>query len=136
MEKRTIDPTHILDDKQVKELTRKLKSYLPYEFANYIKDGKVNPENTVRMLSFTNKFKEERLQSGKTFKELAAILKVPQYRLKAIENGRLNEIKPDVLKKYSKQLDLDAWCLSWAEKNTELANKLGINNWEQDEIKI
>jgi transcriptional regulator with XRE-family HTH domain len=61
---------------------------------------------------------------GFSIKEVAGKLKVPQYRLKAIDNPKESEILPDILLKYVKFLGIELWFEKWKDANSELAKKL------------
>ena len=120
--------TQILNNDQVQEMSRQLRGLFPLGAHDLL--SKVSIDSTVRMLSISQTFKEVREKTGKTIKEVAKVLKVPQYRLKAIEAGTVERILPEILRGYSKFLDIDAWCSHWAKKNESLAKKLGMLKWE------
>jgi transcriptional regulator with XRE-family HTH domain len=72
------------------------------------------------------RFRSAREATGLTIKEVASRMKVPQYRLNAIEKGNLSEFKADVLQKYAEFLDLTKWLDKWAATNPKLAARFGI----------
>lgn len=78
------------------------------------------------MSSFAARFEEARVARGQSIKGVAEELRVPQYRIRAVEQGRANEIVPDVLAKYSAFLGLDRWCQRWATANQQLGIQLGL----------
>ena len=78
------------------------------------------------MSALAARFQEKRVAQGQTIKDVAAHLRVPQYRLRAIENGRVSEITPEILAKYSIFLGLDRWCTRWANANRLLGAQLGL----------
>lgn len=120
--------TQILDNDQVKEMSRHLRGIFPQGADQVLSNGLI--DSTVRMLSISQTFKEVRERTGKTIKETAKELNVPQYRLRAIETGKVKEILPEILRGYSKFLGIDEWCLQWAKKNKSLAIKFGMVEWK------
>lgn len=115
----------ILIEDQVKEFTKLLVKNLPEAALQYLPD----PEEIFRMFTLGKKFEKERIDAGKSIKNLAQELKVAQYRVKAIEQAQVGQIEPTVLQKYSDYLGLNEWCFEWAAINEELAEKLGIPHW-------
>jgi hypothetical protein len=65
-------------------------------------------------------------EGGLSIKDVAIQLGVPQYRIKAIEAGRLNEDDALVLPRYVSLLGLERWARRWATANPELAATLGL----------
>ncbi len=124
-----MNQSQILSEDQVKEMTKRLMENLPEGMGQYLAEMLIDPEETVRILSLSRKFAEKRIETEKSIKNLGQELKVPQYRIKAIEEGQVGAIKPTVLRKYSDYLGLNDWCLDWAAINEELAEKLGIPHW-------
>jgi cytoskeletal protein RodZ len=78
------------------------------------------------MESVRKRFQSAREARGLSIKEVAVQLKVPQYRLKAIEEASVSEIKQDIFQKYSEFLELEDWVSEWAAANKKLATKLGL----------
>lgn len=119
----------ILSEDQVKEMTERLMENLPEGVGQYLAEMLIDPEEIVRMFTLGKKFEKERIDAGKSIKNLAQELKVAQYRVKAIEQAQVGQIEPTVLQKYSDYLGLNEWCFEWAAINEELAEKLGIPHW-------
>jgi hypothetical protein len=69
---------------------------------------------------------EERTKQGLTLKSVAARLKVPQYRLKAIEENSLRNIQLPTLRLYLEFLGLRDWYLNWSRTNRALAKRYGF----------
>ncbi len=61
-----------------------------------------------------------------SLKDAAAALKVPQYRLRDIEDGRLKNILRDVLIDYVGFLKLKIWFGKWKRANPGLVARLGL----------
>ena len=69
---------------------------------------------------------EARERRGLTVRDVARHLRVPQYRLRAVESSLFPEIEPEVLKQYVGFLKLDSWLARWARANPGLARRLGV----------
>ena len=53
---------------------------------------------------------------------------MPQYRLKAIEECRLSEVRGETVDRYAQYLKLEEWLKSWVAANPRLAAKLKVNS--------
>ena len=128
-----MNKTTILTDAQVRRLTRDIirTAFTPGTVA-YMQQLGVNFEDSIRLISLQAKCEEAREGLGLTIKEVAVRLKAPQYRIKAIEEGRLKQMLPDVLMKYINFLELEDWFRQWAEANPKLAEKLGVAGSDED----
>ena len=51
---------------------------------------------------------------------------IPQFRLRAIENGLLSEIRPELAHKYFRCLGIEEWVARWCRANRELAQRAGL----------
>jgi hypothetical protein len=83
-------------------------------------------EDTLRIGSLSKRCQAERETLGLTVKQAATQLRVPQYHLKAIDEGHLSEIRADVLGKYLVLLGLQDWVQEWVAANPGLARRLGL----------
>ena len=52
---------------------------------------------------------------------MSVALGIPQYRLRAIENGLLREIRAGLARRYFHFLGIDEWVARWCRANRELA---------------
>jgi len=91
----------------------------------------VDGEETVRYMPLNAEIKQARNEKGLTIKDVSKTLKIPQYRLKAIEDGSFSQIEPKIFHFYTKFLGIEPYVKSWCENNTELAGKIGIR--EEDD---
>ena len=128
MHERSDNPwlTKILTAAEVRMLARRLKAMLPPGAASLSADPAHSVESTLRIGSLARRCKDEREASGLTFQQAAVRLKVPQYRLKAIERGDILEFRSDVFAKYQDLLGLHDWVERWAGANPSLARRLGV----------
>ena len=121
--------TNILDDEEVELLTNLVMAALPSGAQKLILSGHSNPEDTIRMRSLGATFKEARESSNECLKDTSLKTKIPQYRIRAVENGNVSHIKPVFLRSLSLHFRLDEWCSRWSSKNRELAERLGMLEW-------
>jgi len=124
--RKRIQPTSILSDAEVKAAVALLRSGPGKEFAVLAKTYRISAEDTFRFLSVSERFRQAREKRALSIKEVAATLKVPQYRIKAIENGRFTDLDATVLVKYAAHLGLSPWLGRWKRANAELAVRLGL----------
>ena len=97
------------------------------EVISNVPDGySINIEDNVRFISVATRCQEARVKKGINIKETSFVLKIPQYRLKAIENGGVSRIHPNDLNAYIKYLDLDNWYKRWKYANKVLVNKYDL----------
>ena len=121
-----LDETRILSEEEVAQTTKALRKLLRVEFPGMRLRFLSSAEDTVRLQSLRSRFRQARESTGLTIKEVSTRLKVPQYRLKAVEEGPLSEIDSTIFTRYSDFLGLDQWVSQWVESNRKLATRLGI----------
>ena len=101
-----MDKATILTEEQIELLVDNVHLVLGQEMVDQMKNTGINFGEILRLSSLGAKSQEVRGKRGLTIKEVAVQLKVPQYRLKAIEEHRKNEILPEVLERYIKFLKI------------------------------
>ena len=124
--KKLFDETRILSDNEVNTLCALFQDVLDPIILEQAEKYNFNFEHTIRFHAVAAKCKRSREKLGLSIKDVASELKLPQYRLKAIEKGTFKEIKPDILKKYLTFLNLERWFNKWATNNPELEERIGI----------
>lgn len=127
MKRRPFELTQILTDAQVELLTEAVNKMLGAEFIAASSRLDVDTRRHLRFQAVAHCCAAAREQLGLDMRQVAARLKVPQYRLKAIERGQLREIRTEVLAAYVSFLGLDPWLRRWVRANPVLAVELGIN---------
>lgn len=125
--RRRLKPTSILSNEEVDIAVELLRSALGEPFGTFAKSHGISVEDTLRFLPVGRKCQAAREGRGSSIKQVAAELKVPQYRLKAVEDGGFRQLDPVVLKKYISHLGLTRWFRRWKNANVELAGKLGFD---------
>jgi hypothetical protein len=121
------DATTILTETQVAFVTKQLRGLLIRSFPG-VERFTHNVERTVRMMALSANCRQAREKRGLSIKDVAAQLRVPQYRLKAVEAPSTGSLKPEYLRAYIHFLDLTKWARRWAAANPALAQELGIDN--------
>jgi hypothetical protein len=124
MRQRRIKPTTILTDGEVGEVVRGVRTVFGDTFATLAESLGLNLEEGVRFMPVAKRCEERRCARGGSVKEVAAQLKVPQYRLKDIEAGHVRRIRPGILHAYLSHLGLASWYRGWARRNPGVARQL------------
>ncbi len=96
------------------------------DLAGKIKERGIDGEETVRYMPLNTEIKQARKQKGLFIKDVSKTLKIPQYRLKAIEEGSFSQIEPNFFHSYTKFLGIEPYVKSWCKNNAQLAGKIGI----------
>jgi len=86
----------------------------------------VDAETVIRYAPLADSFKQARARVNLTIKEVAVQLKVPQYKIRAVEKGEFRQIDVAVFQKYRSFLQLDDYVESWSQRNSALAKRLGF----------
>ena len=116
----------ILTDEQVKKLASHAHLIFGQDMLDQMDGLGVRFEEVIRLSSLGARCKETREERGLSIKQVAAQLKVAQYRLKAVEEGHQNQMLPDVLRQYICFLGLEKWYRKWAKANPKMVEKLGL----------
>lgn len=123
-----VTPTTILTDSQVHTLSERVCAVLVNSFLG-MDWSKHDSERIVRMMALSAKCKEAREKRCLSIKDVAGHLRIPQYRIKAIEDGAMPELDSSHLRSYVDFLNLKRWVRQWGEANPELANRLEIGDF-------
>lgn len=107
----------ILTDAQVKLICKEMERAFGLALPEQTKGHSLDMEWTVRFMAVSSRIKERRGALGLSIQKIARLLKVPQYRLKAIEAGHRREILPEVLDAYLDLLRLKPWFGKWRKAN-------------------
>lgn len=122
---RRLKPTSILGKREVKALTAAMLELLPVALS-HTQFARLDLESSIRFGAVAARCHAKREEIGCTIKDVASRLRVPQFRLLAIETGQLAEIQPDVLARYIEFLGLERWTTRWARANESLARRLDL----------
>ena len=118
--------TRILTDTEVELVTGEMQRFLGPELVAITSSYGLSMQDVVRWGSLHARCEEERSIKGLTVKDISSELKIPQYRLRAIEEGSLGTLKPDFAHRYFRYLGIESWVKRWARGNSELASRAGI----------
>ena len=83
-------------------------------------------QDNVRFISVATRCQEARVKKGINIKGASFVLKIPQYRLKAIEDGGISRICSNDLNAYVKYIGLYTWYKRWKCENKVLVKKYGL----------
>jgi len=88
--------------------------------------GAARFEDTVRWGSLRARCERARAAGGMDIKSAARGSGIPRYRVEAIENGRLGELRPDLAWKYFDFIGIRTWVNRWIRSNADLAKRSGL----------
>jgi len=117
----------IPNSKDVREIHRAVKGLMGPGFMKLMEEYGVDAEKTISFMILSRYLKEERERRSLTLKEISIVTKIPQYRLRAIENASVSKVKPDHLKKYISFLEIGDVAREWAEKNPKVGREFGLD---------
>ena len=127
MARRRIIPATILFDDDVAAIVAAAEAVVgPGVVAMADRLG-VDRDAKVRLLALQVKCRNAREKTGLSLKQAAARLRVPQYRLRAIEHGVVREIDADILRAYVRLLAVGPWFRRWSAANANLAARMAID---------
>ena len=121
--------TSILTDEEVALITGEMCLALGPGTVEVVEGLGLVMSDTVRWSSLQARCEEEREKRGLTLKDISSDLKIPQYRLRAIEKGALREIRPEFAHRYFQYLGIGSWVKRWARCNAELAGRSGLQSF-------
>lgn len=92
----------------------------------FSKFGDVEAADFVRWASLRHTCQEAREELGLTIRDAALALKIPQQRLRAIEDGDNLDFEPPAAWRYFEFLGIQAWVKRWTAANHALAERAGL----------
>lgn len=92
--------------------------------ADAISRSKLSPVDMVEFQCVCDTIIETREARGWSIKQAAQQLGTPQYRVKDIEAGRLEQILPTIFTQYIDVLGLADWYADWSTRHPEVAGRL------------
>ena len=118
-------PCEILSEDEIRTLATCLLDTLPQPLRDQLQLHGIDAEEHVRFMAVARSLAERRRAAGLDIRTLARQLKVPQYRLRDIEAGRIKQIVLKVLIAYIDEMELTHWFGRWKEANPVLAGRIG-----------
>jgi len=119
-------------DKQFPNLTRRqagllvkrVNKALGPDVAAMLSASGLNPNHLIRFLSIASRCRCRRQEMGLSLKEASQQLRIPQYRLRAIEAGMLPQIALASLHAYIQFLGLGNQFARWRRGNTDVYEEI------------
>jgi hypothetical protein len=118
------DPTAILDVTEIRLLNRELQHVLVSSLPTLPADILDRSADTIRWHALGARCAQARGARG--IRDIAVATGIPQYRLRAIEAGRLTEFRVDLAGRYFRFLGIETWIARWCRANRELATRVGL----------
>jgi hypothetical protein len=118
------DRTAILNTSDVQLLDRELRRALADSFPGLPAQTLDRSEDVIRWNSLGARCKEARRTRG--LRDASVASGIPQYRIRAVENGYLSDIQPDLARRYFRFLGIEKWVARWCQANRELATRAGV----------
>jgi len=114
-----------LTTEQADVLAEMMYKKLGPELSGMISQSPVNPNHLFRFLHISQVCKTIREEKKLSVKDISKALKIPQYKLKYIEENSLNNIDPEILDKYIDYLGLRSEFGEWLKNNRDVYEELG-----------
>ena len=121
-------PTAILSATDVGLLTGELRRIMAASFPGLPASALARSEDPIRWHPLGARCREAR--GPRSIRDISVALDIPQYRLNAIERGRLSEIDEDLARRYFRFLGTSTWVARWCRANRELAARAGLATLE------
>lgn len=118
--------TSILTDDEIAFATKMTLEMLEDSFGDNPYFETQSIERIIRWSSLRTRCEREREKRGLSLKDVSMQLKIPQYRLRAIEYGELGTFEPAMARKYFRFLGIERWVARWRKANRELAERAGL----------
>ncbi len=125
-EKLNRDKASILTSAEIQILATEMRRLLGPAFAEVVRVSGSRLGDTIRWLSLKTRCEQVRAERGLSLKDAAVALKVPRYRLVAVEAGTPGEFKPEIAQRYFLFLGIESWVRRWSRANPQLARRAGI----------
>ncbi|MFQ5915728.1 MAG: helix-turn-helix domain-containing protein [Nitrospinota bacterium] len=109
-------------------MSKRLEEFLGQSVVDLMRQYGVNIKDNLRFQSVAVRLREAREERGMSLKAAAAALRVPQYRLRDIEEGRVKQISGHILQAYVEFHGLKRWFARWRRANSKLATRLHLED--------
>lgn len=88
--------------------------------------GRIRAERLVRWHPLGVRCRQARGERGWGFRDASVVTQIPQYRIRAIEDGRLSLVRADLARRYFRALRIESWVARWIRANRQLAERAGL----------
>jgi len=123
MKDRNIFP--IVNSEQADLIVKLAKKGLGPDLACMLANSPLNMNHLIRFMSIAQLCQARREEKGLSFKQISSELKIPQYRLKAVEESDIHSINSESLDRYIEFLGLGEEFQKWMEENRDVYEGLG-----------
>ena len=113
-----------LNREQADLVVERMRETLGFDISDMLDNLNINPSQIVRLRYIADLCRSTREQKNLSLKEVSSVVKIPQYRLKAIEECSISEMFLDDLEKYIKFLDLEDIFNSWTKENQDVLDSI------------
>jgi hypothetical protein len=114
--------------RQADLIVERMRGMLGPDISDMLDSLNINPNHLVRFRYIADLCKSTREQKSLSLKEVSSRVKVPQYRLKAIEGSSISEIILDDLEEYIRFLDLEDTFSNWTKENQDVYASIAKQN--------
>ncbi len=119
------DRRAILSAADVRLLDNELRRALVSSFSDLPAEALERSEDIIRWHALGQRCQEARGARG--IREVSVGSGIPHYRLRAVESGRLSEIRADLARRYFSFLGIGDWVACRCRANQDLATRAGLN---------
>ena len=113
-----------LNRQQAEFVVKRINEVLGPDIAAMISASGLNPNHMIRFLALASLCRNRRQEMGLSLKEASPRSKIPQYRLRAIEDGLLQEITRVPLDTYIQFLGLADPFARWRHANGDVYEEI------------
>jgi hypothetical protein len=114
----------ILAEDEVRYVSRRLREVIGPLLGDLSSRYSLDIEGSVRFGAVATRLREAREARGMDLKGAAKAVRIPQYRLRYIEECNLRHLRASELHAYIEFLDLKTWFARWRKANPKLARRL------------
>ena len=118
------DKIPIFTPEQAKNLVDLVKFQLGEKISSLTSELNINIHHVIRYLPLAKFCKKKRESLNLSLKEIGTKLKVPKYKLKAIEETSLHAVKHEILIQYVKFLGIEKEFELWAQDNQDILEEI------------
>src|SRR5437773_1419268 len=118
----------ILSDDEVRAMSRRLRKVIDPLLGELSSQYGLEIEDSVRFGAVATRLREAREARGLDLKTTSKTARVPQYRLRYIEECNLKHLRPSDLHAYIDFLDSNNWFARWSKDNPKLAARFAPNS--------
>lgn len=113
-----------LNSKQADNLVELVKEMFGEQPLKILEGSGLNVNNMVRFMYISRLCQKKREEKGLDLKTISSKLKIPQYKLKYIEESGMGNVDINMLEKYIKYLGLEKEFTEWLNQNKDVYEQL------------